>query len=242
MGVAPNVTTWFYSLANFNFWNDLTTWTGELDDETNPPYVNSVSYGSQGNYPTDSYRTRLNAEFQKLGSRGLSIIFASGDDGAGCQSGGGFSQYFAIPDYQSSDVQSYLSSGVQLPESCAYNASGRGTPDASALGDEYFQVVNGGSVIQVGGTSAATPTFSAIISLLNDQQLNNNNAVLGFLNPWLYQTASQSSTAFFDVVVGDNVSPNCCSSGAESGFLTAPGWDPVTGVGTPNFKVLSSLL
>jgi tripeptidyl-peptidase-1 len=289
MGVAPNITTYFYSLKNFNFYNDLLTWTGELDNETNPPFINSVSYGSQGDYPTDSYRSRLNNEFMKLGARGLSIIFASGDDGAGCQgdgvtaqscdctfypsfpatcpyvttigatrflngnsgpegaveafkSGGGFSQYFQIPTYQSSDVTSYLQSGVQMPEACAFNASGRATPDAAALGDVYFQVVNGGNTISVGGTSASAPTFSAVMSLLNDQLLNEGKSVLGFLNPWIYQTAASSPKAFFDVTVGDNINSGCCSSGAESGFECATGWDPVTGVGTPNFAVLSNLI
>jgi tripeptidyl-peptidase-1 len=290
MGVAPNITTWFYSLAAFNFYNDLMTWTGEIDNEANPPFVHSVSYGSQGDYPTDSYRTSLNQEFMKLGTRGLSIIFASGDSGAGCtgggfrgksecdctffpsfpatcpyvtsigatafqngnsgpekavsnfKSGGGFSQFFPTASYQSSDVSGYLSSGVQMPEACAFNSGGRATPDASALGDTHFQVVNGGGIISVGGTSASTPTFSAVISLLNDQLLNEGKPVMGYLNTWIYQTAASSSSAFYDVTVGDNINNNCCTSGAESGFECANGWDPVTGVGTPNMAVLSNMV
>jgi tripeptidyl-peptidase-1 len=289
MGVAPNITTYFYSLKNFNFWNDLMTWTGEIDNETNPPFIHSVSYGSQGDYPSDSYRAKLNAEFMKLGARGLSIIFASGDSGAGCEggglidaacdctffpsfpatcpyvttigatrfltgnsgpegavaafkSGGGFSQFFPTAPYQTSAVSAYLSSGVKMPQSCAFNASGRATPDAGALGDIHFQVVNGGSVIPVGGTSASTPSFSAVMSLLNDQLLNEGKPTLGFLNTWIYQTAAANPTAFFDVTVGDNINPGCCRSGEESGFECAKGWDPVTGVGTPNFQVLSTLI
>jgi len=289
MGVSPNITTYFYSLKAFNFWNDLMTWTGELDNETNPPFIHSVSYGSQGDYPSDAYRSRLNMEFQKLGTRGLSIIFASGDSGAGCEgggitskacdctffpsfpatcpyvttvgatrflagntgpegavqafgSGGGFSQFFPTAPYQMDDVTAYLASGVQMPEACAFNASGRATPDVSALGDIHFQVVNGGSTISVGGTSASAPSFSAVMSLLNDQLLNAGKPVLGFLNTWIYQTASANPTAFFDVTVGDNINAGCCRSGAESGFECATGWDPVTGVGTPNFAVLSTLI
>jgi len=219
----------------------------------------------------------------------LSIVFASGDSGAGCEgdgvvsstcdctffpsfpatcpyvttvgatrfisgnsgpeaavqyfgSGGGFSQYFPTASYQASAVSTYLNSGVQLPESCAFNATGRATPDVSALGDVFFQVVDGGNVIPVGGTSASAPTFSAIMSLLNDQRLNNGKPVLGFLNPWVYQSAQSNPNAFFDVTVGDNINSGCCSSGAESGFLCYQGWDPVSGVGTPNFAVLSPLV
>jgi tripeptidyl-peptidase-1 len=287
MGVAPNITTWFYSLKNFNFWADLFTWTGEIDNETNPPFIHSVSYGSQGDYPTDSYRNRLNAEFMTLGSRGLSIIFASGDSGAGCEvvqddsscdctfypsfpatcpyvtsigatrflngntgpegavqafgSGGGFSQHFPTQSWQQSAVSGYLDSGVKLPESCAYNASGRATPDAAALGDVYFQVVNGGTTISVGGTSASAPSFSAVFSLLNDIKLNQGESTLGFLNPWIYSTAASNPNAFFDVTNGNNFVTQCCKSGHESGFLCATGYDPVTGVGTPNFAFFSQL-
>jgi tripeptidyl-peptidase-1 len=291
MSVAPNVTTWFYSMKSFNFWQDLTTWTQEIDNETNPPYIHSVSYGEQGDYPSDAYRSRLNQEFQKLGTRGLTIVFASGDDGAGCQgagtsdepnlcdctfypsfpatcpyvltvgatkfltgttgaegavvafkSGGGFSQYFPPGSYQTTAIAAYLQSGVTMPEACAFNASGRATPDVSALGDIHFQVINGGTKVTVGGTSASSPTFSAILTLLNDIRLNNGESTLGFVAPWIYQTAASNPTAFFDVTVGDNFVSGCCSSGKQGGFECATGWDPVTGVGTPNFAVLSTLV
>jgi tripeptidyl-peptidase-1 len=291
--VAPNVTTYFYSLKNFNFWNDLMTWVEELANETNPPFVHSVSYGSQGNYPSDAYRDRLNADFQVLGTRGITIVFASGDDGAGCQgigaesegpekvcdctfypsfpatcpyvltvgatrflsgnsgqegavqafgSGGGFSQLFPTPSYQASAVASYLQSGVNMPEACAFNQSNRATPDVSALGDVHFQVINGGRKISVGGTSASAPTFSAVLTLLNDIRLNKGESTLGFVNPWIYQTAAMNPSAFFDVTQGDNSSPGCCRSGDLGGFDCATGYDPVTGVGTPNYAVLSTLV
>jgi len=293
MGVAPNVTTWFYCMAAFNFWDDLTTWTQELDNETSPPWIHSVSYGSQGDYPSDAYRDRLNQEFQKLGTRGLTIVFASGDSGAGCQgngvespmgvkdcdctfypsfpatcpyvltvgatkflsgntgpegavvafgSGGGFSQLFPTQSYQTTAVASYLASGVSMPEACAFNASGRSTPDVSALGDVHFQVINGGKKISVGGTSASSPSFSAILTLLNDIRLNNKKSTLGFANIWIYQTAAANPTAFFDVTVGNNNTPGCCKSGKISGFDCAVGYDPVTGVGTPNYEVLATLV
>jgi len=289
MGIAPNVTTWFYSMKNFNFWNDLISWTTEIANETNPPFIHSVSYGSQGDYPNDAYRARLEAEFQKLGVRGLSIIFASGDSGSGCESstesdaacsctfypsfpatcpyvttvgatrflkgntgaegavayfgsGGGFSQYFPTQSWQSAAVAAYLKSGVKMPPACSYNATGRSTPDAAALGDVHFQVVNGGSVISVGGTSASAPSFSGIMTLLNDIRLNNKKPVLGYLNPWIYQTAAANPTAFFDVTVGNNIVTGCCTGAQQGGFDCATGYDPVTGVGTPNFAVLSTLV
>jgi tripeptidyl-peptidase-1 len=287
MGVAPGATTWFYSMKSLNFWSDLTTWVGELNNETTVPWVHSVSYGSQGDYPSESYRVRLDSEFQKVGTRGVSILFASGDDGAGCQgagfdtpslcdctfypsfpatcpyltsvgatafisgnsgpesavslfkSGGGFSQVFSIPSYQATAVAHYLNTAT-LPEACSFNASGRATPDVGALGDEHFQVVNGGRTISVGGTSASTPTFSGIVTLLNDIRLNAGKSTLGFLNPFLY--GINNAQAFFDVTQGDNKGTQCCRSAANDGFNCAPGWDPVTGLGTPNFQVLATLV
>jgi len=292
-GVAPNATTWFYSMKQFNFWNDLVTWSALLNNEASLPYIHSISYGEQGNDPDSTYQNRLDAEFQKLGVRGVSILFASGDSGSGCAdgdyngpknarcdctfnpsfpatcphvtsvgatrflkgnsgeegavsaftSGGGFStDDFPLESFQEEKVQAYFSSGVELPPACAYNASGRATPDVSALGDVYFQVINGGSTISVGGTSASSPTFSAIFTLLNDLRFNNGKSSLGFLNPLIYQIAASDSTAFFDVTVGNNFNSGCCQSGKLSGFECAKGWDPVTGVGTPNYEELAKLV
>ena len=49
-----------------------------------------------------------------------------------------------------------------------------------------FQVVAGGRVESVGGTSASSPTFAAIVALLNDVRISNGKPPLGFLNPALY--------------------------------------------------------
>jgi len=99
-----------------------------------------------------------------------------------------------------------------------------------------------GELIGVDGTSASTPLVAAIITLLNEIRLRNSQPVLGFLNPWIYQTASTNPEAFNDIVVGENgcsANPsNCC----PYSFSAAPGWDPVTGVGSPKFNVLKNLL
>jgi len=156
-------------------------------------------------------------------------------------SGGGFSWLFDCPDYQNASVQHYLSTVSELPPSTSYNPNGRATPDVSALGSEEFQVMIGGTCTLVGGTSASTPTFGGIVTLLNDIRLNNNLPTLGFLNPLLYQLASQYSDAFFDVTVGNNYWPCSCAPGIN-GFNCAPGWDPATGLGTPNFARLQTAI
>lgn len=65
-------------------------------------------------------------------------------------------------------------------------------PDVSAMG-EFFQVVVGGAIESVGGTSASSPTFTAIVTLLNDARIASGKPPLGFLNPLLYSTASSGT-------------------------------------------------
>eukprot|EP01102_Stenamoeba_stenopodia_P010034 TRINITY_DN2978_c0_g1_i1.p1 TRINITY_DN2978_c0_g1~~TRINITY_DN2978_c0_g1_i1.p1 ORF type:complete len:574 (-),score=173.12 TRINITY_DN2978_c0_g1_i1:81-1772(-) len=276
MGIAPEVQTWFYSTPAFDFWTDLTSWIAQIGNQTDAPWVHSISYGDQGeSQPSQSYKDRLNVEFQKLGVRGISIIFASGDSGTGCDfcirfqpsfpatspyvtsvgatrfldqvdgpeaavdnfgSGGGFSWVFDAPDYQTDAIAHYFQVASELPPDFFYNKGGRGTPDVAALGVGFSVVVSGG-VESVAGTSCAAPTFSGVVSLLNDIRLQKGNTTLGFLNNWIYQVAAEYPEAFYDVTVGSN-GHSCCLVG----FKCAPGWDPVTGVGTPNFAVLSTLV
>lgn len=84
---------------------------------------------------------------------------------------------------------------------------------------EGFQVVIGGQISAIGGTSASSPTFAGIIALLNDYKLAQDGSTLGFLNPLLYANPS----AFNDITSGSN--PGC----GTNGFTAVAGWDPVTG-------------
>jgi tripeptidyl-peptidase-1 len=73
-----------------------------------------------------------------------------------------------------------------------------------------------------------------LVSLINDQLLNAGQPVLGFLNPLLYKMAKEEPSTFNDVTKGDNKCNRayCCLYGWETGA----GWDPVTGLGSPNFE------
>ena len=63
--------------------------------------------------------------------------------------------------------------------------SNRGYPDVAAQGG-YNVERWGVEVFAVGGTSASTPVFAAIVALVNDALLSKGRPVLGFLNPWIY--------------------------------------------------------
>jgi tripeptidyl-peptidase-1 len=77
------------------------------------------------------------------------------------------------------------------------------------LGTNYQIVVTGG-VFGASGTSASTPTFAGIISLINDVLLSKpNGKPLGFLNPLLYKLAELHPDAFFDITKGSNPASPC---------------------------------
>ncbi|KAL0069551.1 hypothetical protein AAF712_003209 [Marasmius tenuissimus] len=141
-------------------------------------------------------------------------------------SGGGFSNYFARPDYQNTAVTTFLNR-LGSTNSGLFNTSGRAYPDLAAQGTS-FQVIVGGRTVSVGGTSASSPTVAAIIALLNDVRLAAGRPSLGFLNPLIYQNGA----AFNDITSGNN--PGC----GTNGFTAGSGWDPVTGFGTPDFAKL----
>jgi len=89
-----------------------------------------------------------------------------------------------------------------------------------------------------GGTSAAAPIWAALIALA-DQYAGRH---LGFINPAIYQIARSPRyhRAFHDILAGDNTAqfPPTTITGYQAG----PGWDPVTGWGTPIAEVLIPLL
>jgi tripeptidyl-peptidase-1 len=112
-----------------------------------------------------------------------------------------------------------------------FNASGRGFPDVAAYG-ENVTIITGGQLAPVAGTSCATPIFASVIALLNDRLIAAGRSPLGFLNPWLYANAH----GLTDITDGSN--PGC----GTMGFPAAVGWDPVTGLGSPNFDSLLATL
>jgi tripeptidyl-peptidase-1 len=104
--------------------------------------------------------------------------------------------------WQKAAVAAYVAQGGSLPlfpPSGSFPPLGRATPDVSGLGEGY-QVYIAGTVEPVGGTSASSPMFAALVSLINEARFAKGMPQMGFLNPFLYQ----NPTAFFDVVKGTN--------------------------------------
>jgi subtilase family serine protease len=152
-------------------------------------------------------------------------------------SGGGFSHVFAKPDYQNT-----------LPAGSTPIGTTRGVPDvalqASARtgaliyltlppdGDSGLICTDGNPCstgwYDIGGTSLSCPQWAGLVAIAD--QLNGGG--LGLINPALYKIGADPghyASDFFDVTTGNNQ-----ADPTVPGYSAGPGWDPVTGLGTPN--------
>ncbi|KAH9021364.1 peptidase S8/S53 domain-containing protein [Lactarius hengduanensis] len=255
----------FYSTKKSPTSEIFLVWLHDVLSKQDVPQTITTSYGtSENSFPAD-YALQVCNLFAQLGTRGASVLFASGDSGVGkgdctarfipvfpatCPyvtavggttsfmpevaaslSGGGFSEYFRRPEYQQQAVSTYLNNlGPQY--SGLYNPLGRAVPDIAAQAKTISFFHKGREEI-LEGTSCSTPIVAGIISLLNDHRLSQGKPPLGFLNPWLY---GGGLNGFNDIVSGSN--PGCNTDG----FSAVVGWDPVTGLGTPDFLRLMYIL
>lgn len=146
-------------------------------------------------------------------------------------SGGGYSWKFDAPDYNKNDTTAYANS-LDSSYNGYFNPSGRGYPDISLASLNYKTILNGGTY-NVRGTSAATPAWAALVSILNDYRNSQGKAKLGFINPLLYSTGR---SALRDVTSGNNYG---CGT---NGFYAGEGWDPATGLGSVDFAKLRALI
>ncbi|KAJ6567134.1 subtilisin-like protein [Mycena capillaripes] len=231
--------------------------------ETAPPQVLTTSYGFNTEADLSKSLTFAMCDsYMQLSARGVSILFASGDGGVAATPGetcsksflatfptcpfvtlvgattgaspetgaglsaGGFSNYFAQQTWQATAVKAYIAS-IGTEYAGKYNTSGRGYPDISASGENVW-IVQDASTGLVDGTSCSSPIFASVIGLLNNELLNAGKPVLGYLNPWLYANPQ----AFNDITSGSN--PGC----GTTGFPAKAGWDPVTGLGSPNYVAM----
>lgn len=145
-------------------------------------------------------------------------------------SGGGFSHVFPRPAYQNGVPGIGGSRGV--PDVAA---------DASGHTGMALVISNGRGGYEIGaagGTSASAPFWAGLIAVA-DQYAGHD---LGFVNPALYCIGRSPAyhQAFHDVTTGNStvmVAPN-----AVPGYQAGPGWDPVTGLGTPGAQAMVPLL
>lgn len=258
-GVAPGakIVVYFAPNTDRGFLDAITT---AIHDSRNKPSVISISWGGAESLWTAAAMTAFDQAFQAAAALGVTICCASGDDGSsdgvnngqphtdfpassphvlacggthlvakgtkivsevvwndgsgGGATGGGFSRQFPAPAYQT---------GLARPK-----FSGRGVPDVAgdASPQTGYVVRVDGQATVIGGTSAVAPLWAGLIARLN-QQLGRP---VGFLNTFLYGNTTPGA-GVHDIISGNN-----------GAYQAAHGWDPCTGLGSPDGTQILKLL
>lgn len=264
-GVAPDaqIAVYFSPNTDQGFLDAINT---AIHDTVNRPSVISISWGAAEDQWTSQAMDAFNAAFHDAALLGISVCAASGDNGSsdgdtdgrthvdfpasspwvlacggtrltsargaiksetvwndgadGGATGGGVSSHFSKPAYQKSIA-------VPKPWGTA-NRTGRGVPDVAGVADPetgYSIIVDGQEGV-IGGTSSVAPLWAGLIALLNEELGKN----AGWLHRKLYG------------VLAENKALNDITTGNNGAFNAGPGWDPCTGLGSPNGKAILALL
>jgi kumamolisin len=131
--------------------------------------------------------------------------------------GGGVSALFARP-YWQDDLAPARGAGQRL------------TPDIAAVSDPLtgVKIVFNQRELAGGGTSQAAPIWAGLAAVMNQYLIAHGGQPLGDLNPLLYRVAARSRLpAYHDVTLGGNAVDDA-----------GPGYDLVTGLGTPDVNNL----
>lgn len=211
----------------------------------------SLSFGWGG---TPSTEPGYEQVFMELAAQGQNVFVASGDSGANVGdvgypgnspnivdvggtdlvtngpggewqsesgwvgSGGGWSTQSTIPNYQTGVITSTNQGSTTY----------RNIPDvAMEANTDNFFCANGSCSTGIGGTSLSAPRWAAFLALINEQA---NGSPIGFLNPLVYSIGQSSNygNLFHDITTGTNA-----NSGSGNLFSAVPGYDLVTGWGSP---------
>ena len=151
-------------------------------------------------------------------------------------SGGGFSRIFARPDYQGTLPPGSTPIGAMrgVPDIALQASAGTGALVYLTLPPDGLSGLRCGDVpcstgwYDIGGTSLSCPQWAGLVAIAAQM----NGGGLGPINPALYKIgANPESYAndFYDVTTGNNT-----ADPTVAGYPATTGWDPVTGLGTPN--------
>jgi kumamolisin len=266
---AAKIVVYFAPNTDLGFFRAITR---AVHDKVNRPSVISISWGAPESSWTQQSLRAFNQAFRAAGHMGVTVCAASGDGGSsdgvpgrlahadfpasspnvlacggtrldssggsitsetiwnegiqGGAGGGGISDFFPLPSWQAS-------SGVPSSINPRGHA-GRGLPDIAGNADPNtgYQVRVDGLDTVIGGTSAVAPLMAGLIALINEKL----GTPVGYLNPLIYSTLGKAG-AFRDITQGNND-----MTGQVGGYKAAMGWDPCSGVGSPNGSaILASL-
>ncbi|MGI9093807.1 MAG: S53 family peptidase [Mycobacteriales bacterium] len=230
------------------------------------PVAVSISWGGAEDTWTEQSRAAMDQTFQDAAALGVTVTAAAGDGGSadgqtdgaphcdfpassphalacggttlttsggqisaetvwnggaqGGATGGGVSTAFPLPGWQAR---------AGVPDRAGTSTSGRGVPDVAGDADPAtgYQVLVDGNQRVIGGTSAVAPLWAGLIARLAQ------GSGFGLLQPSLYAGvgAGAAAAGFHDITDGSN-----------GAYDAGPGWDPCTGLGSPDGTTLPGLV
>lgn len=266
-GLGANITTWFWSTGGRHENQEpFLEWMMAVGNTSAVPWVHSVSYGDNEDSLSVAYMRRINTEFMKAGVRGISILFASGDDGAGCKKNKFRPSFPASSPFVTTVGGTGFKNPFGTGKEFAYEISGGGfsnvfaQPSYQSKQVAHFLSTEGvPSSDYFNKTGRAYPDVAALSR--HFWVVNNRIPVPGVAGtsaatPTVAGIISmvnehrlhnnQPTLGFLNPFLYQNpqalfdVTSGCnegCLSG-DKGFCATDGYDPVTGNGTPNFPEL----
>jgi subtilase family serine protease len=198
-----------------------------------------VASGDYGNYSSIAYPyPGEDAYVTTVGGTDLVTSGAGGawsSETAWSQSGGGVSpDGIAIPSWQAGVANSTNGDSTTL----------RNVPDVAmeANTDNYYCDYGECNIYTLGGTSLAAPRWAAFMALVNQQATEAGEPTVGFLNPAIYTISAGANYAsdLHDITSGSNNYSNLCNGALACNAV--PGYDLVTGWGSPTGQALIDAL
>jgi subtilase family serine protease len=151
-------------------------------------------------------------------------------------SGGGYSHVFAKPSYQNTlpAGSTPIDTMRAVPDVAFQASAGTGALVYITLPPDGLGGLICGSApcstgwYDIGGTSLSCPQWAGLVAIAD--QINGGG--LGLINPALYAIGANPvryANDFFDITTGNNT-----ADPSVPGYPATTGWDPITGLGTPN--------
>lgn len=246
---------------NANILDAFLDYTYVVGNQSNPSLVQSISWGEYGGQYDNSTVQRINNEFMKMGTRGITVSLASGDNGVGC---GDFcsAQEFDFP----SSPYVTMVGGTQLQPSGTETGA---TLSAGGFSRDYWQPTWQAAAVEgylISGVQLPSTTYFAngraypdvsALAVGIEVVVNGRSepvdgtscaapifgGIISLLNVqriqagksplgWINPWIYQNPQMFTDIKTGEN-DYQCCQ-----GFKATTGWDPVTGMGSPLYPAM----
>ena len=268
MSLGANISTWFWSIAGRHERQEpFLEWIVAVGNMSEVPYIFSVSYGDNEDSLSVDYMNRINVEFMKAGVRGITILFASGDNGAGCHKKKFRPNFPCSSPYVTAVGGTAFNNPFGVDGEYGYEISGGGfsnvfkRPNYQASAVNYY-LENSKKLPNVSLYNSTGRGYPDISAVCNHFWIVNNlipvpgvmgtsastptvAGIIGLLNDMRLQN-NKPLMGFLNPFLYSNTNSlydpttgyNEGCGEPDRGFYALEGWDPVTGCGTPNYPAL----